>query len=266
MNIWNTIIVKISHVVSAVLIFVGLSAPATIPPVTIVDIEPTGAVSVQQLEQTSPFVTGLPQIAVKPTQQAPKPTQITPESIQVTPEPVQPGQQQTIYVPVYVLPQPELAPAPVTPAPTQTMPKEEKIEEKVEEKQAELTLELFAPVPEKWVEGRKYLAEINEKPELMDEYNYVDMGLYIKEGNNYLGNVLCSVKATDDSQSKELNGTGNVRKIYINQSAKTVPYYSFHYEFKTVGTHEITFTCQGKSVSVTFDVTLDTRQVSKVKQ
>ena len=52
--------------------------------------------------------------------------------------------------------------------------------------------------------------------------------------------------------NKTLNGTGLVTKIYVDGNPQTVPYYAFHYDFRSAGEHTITFTLQtGESKQVT---------------
>ena len=61
-----------------------------------------------------------------------------------------------------------------------------------------------------------------------------------------------TVSATDSKQSKTLSGTGLVTKIYVDGNPQTVPYYAFHYDFRSAGDHTITFTLPtGESKQVT---------------
>jgi hypothetical protein len=112
------------------------------------------------------------------------------------------------------------------------------------------TLKIINPYGGKGL-GRTYKAS----PEVQDESNYIDIGLtVVDENNDYLHDVLVTVEATDESQNKTLNGTGNVTNIYPNGEKKTVHYYPFHYEFKTAGEHIITFKQGNLTESVTLQV------------
>jgi len=126
---------------------------------------------------------------------------------------------------------------------TQNMPKEEKT----------ITLEIFSPMKETGL-GRKYKVSPTY-PEIENESNYIDIGLVIwdKKGQASKKNVV-TITATDEQDPIERNGTGTVGPIYINEIKKIVPYYPYHYEFKTSGKHTITLSAEGQSVSVDIDV------------
>lgn len=87
--------------------------------------------------------------------------------------------------------------------------------------------------------------------------SYVDIGLIVRDGDtsnshapgsNSRDNVEVIITATDSSQNKTLQGTGNIRTITVND---TVSYYPFSYEFKTAGDHTITFSSLGETTSIT---------------
>lgn len=108
------------------------------------------------------------------------------------------------------------------------------------------SLEIISPMANKGL-GRKYKAsEITE-----DESNYIEIGLVIRDDDGKSTNLdKVIVTATDESQNKEINTTGNVTKVWIEQSQKTVYYYPFSYNFYTPGTHTITFESNGMTKSV----------------
>ena len=85
--------------------------------------------------------------------------------------------------------------------------------------------------------------------------NELDIGavVYGEDGEPTRGAVV-TIVATDSSQNKTENGTGSVTPIYVNGQKNVVPVYSFHYEFKAVGEHTITFSSGGVSKSVTVTV------------
>lgn len=59
------------------------------------------------------------------------------------------------------------------------------------------------------------------------------------------------VSATDDRQNKALNGTGDMVPIMLNGQRTQVYGYIFGYYFLSAGAHQITFTANGVSKSVT---------------
>lgn len=63
------------------------------------------------------------------------------------------------------------------------------------------------------------------------------------------------ITATDRSQDKTLKGTGNVMAVYNADGQKNVvPVYVFHYEFRSSGDHQVTFSTNGLSQSITISV------------
>lgn len=145
-------------------------------------------------------------------------------------------------------------PAPTTPVvqPTsQPIPTEE-----IMPKETKVTLEVIDPIPGKG-RGRSMLARQNVK----DEANYIVIGLIVRDQDgNELSDKSVSIESTDASQNKILNNTGNVRKIYINNVPKTVPYYEFSYDVKTSGKHTIKFTCEGVTQILEFNAGVDNRE------
>lgn len=85
--------------------------------------------------------------------------------------------------------------------------------------------------------------------------NEMDIGAVVYgDDGEAIKSATVVVVATDPTQGKLINGTGNVTPIYVNGQKNVVPFYSFHYEFKTVGEHVITFSANGVSQSVTVTV------------
>lgn len=89
-------------------------------------------------------------------------------------------------------------------------------------------------------------------PQVIDESNYVYIGFVVYDDNgNQIKNAVATIVATDESQNKTLNGTGNVAPIYNENGAKIItPYYPFNYEFKTAGEHIITLSANGMAKSI----------------
>ena len=84
-----------------------------------------------------------------------------------------------------------------------------------------------------------------------DDSNSIELGLVCYDANgNDMATPTVTVTATDASQNKTISGTGSVKKIYVEGAEKTVHYYPFHYDFRTVGMHAISFTCEGMSAIV----------------
>ena len=171
---------------------------------------------------------------VIPTQTPPQPQiPTTPtESTQPTPIPPPPTPQ-IIYVPIYIT-QPAPDPLPNEPQPIMTT-----------------TIEIVSPTPGKGL-GRTYTAQ----PQIIDETNYIELGLIVRENGEPTGNAVVTITATDESQNKILNGTGITYPRYENGVRLVTLFYQFHYEFKTVGDHTITFSVPGADLqSVTLTVT-----------
>lgn len=86
--------------------------------------------------------------------------------------------------------------------------------------------------------------------------NSINIGAIVRDSNgNALNNVVVAITATDATQNKTLNSTGNVTPTYPGGVKKFVPYYPFSYLFKTSGEHTITFTVEGEDpVSTTVEV------------
>lgn len=111
-----------------------------------------------------------------------------------------------------------------------------------------ITLEIFSPIPSKGL-GREYKAS----PEVVDESNYIELGLIVRDENgNILKDRTVEVEATDSTQDKTINESGNYSPR-INPPAGG-NFYPFHYEFRTSGNHLISFTCDGVTENVSLSV------------
>lgn len=256
MNIFNDLLIRLSQVITAVLISIGLMSQPAMP----VNINQNPTTSAQS--EIKPIVYHLPisQLKTYPPTGGKKVAVITQKKqniVNLIPQVNigQPEQQietiieyKTIFIPVPVYEYIQ-QPLPITQIPeiinqpnTNQMPQQK-------------TLEIISPMSNKGL-GRTYLA----RDEVLDEANYIELGLVIyDEGETYYDNLLVEVEATDESFNKTMNGTGNICKIYPNGAEKTVPYYPFSYEFKTAGEHTITFKYGELTQSVVLQVGEDTR-------
>jgi len=130
---------------------------------------------------------------------------------------------------------------------TQNMPQENKDKNK-----KSITLELFSPYQSTSI-NRK-LKKSEKFPDMENESNYVDIGLIVRENGTPIKDRRVTITATDEANPIEKNGTGTVGKVAINGAYVFVPYYHYHYEFKTSGKHKITFATEGETISVELDV------------
>lgn len=124
--------------------------------------------------------------------------------------------------------------------------------------QNELSLKIFSPMLNKGL-GRQYIAS----SEIINESNYIELGLLIKKDDETFNkhgalgvdDAIVTIEATDSSQNKTLNGTGNVIKTIDDDGInKLFSYYHYHYEFKSSGEHTVTFSANGMTKSVTLNV------------
>ncbi len=124
------------------------------------------------------------------------------------------------------------------------------------QQQSKASLEIVSPIPTKGL-GRTYKAS----SQVIDELNYIYIGLIVRnDAGEPVKDVVVNVTATDGTQNKTLNGTGNVYPRYEGDSKIITPYYPFNYEFKTGGDHTITFTALGMVKSVTLTVAASDNQ------
>jgi hypothetical protein len=102
-------------------------------------------------------------------------------------------------------------------------------------------IEIVNPWPGKGL-GRQYKAA----PQISDESNYIEIGAVLYNADGIVNtSAPMTVSATDSSQNKNLNGTGN-----YSPRVEGGYYYPFTYEFKSPGEHTITFQANGITKAV----------------
>ena len=117
------------------------------------------------------------------------------------------------------------------------------------------SITVISPIRGKGLE-RTYLSRSNIK----DEFNYIELGLIVRnDAGKPVDNTTVTVTATDSSQNKTINGTGDVTPIYEDGVKIKMPYYHFSYQFKMPGEHIITFTADGLTQVVNLIIAEDTR-------
>jgi hypothetical protein len=251
MDIFHTIVIKISSVITAVLIMAGFGATND---VTIVDVQENGSVVVTAT--TTPIIKiEMPKATSTPVVD-PVTSEIPPQDPQpvIVPEVVADYKQptQTITVPVYIIkssPATALEPTPQAKAevtPTQPM--------------QSATIEIKSPISGKGL-GR----ELKWRVDSMDELNKVYIGAILRNPDGSF-NITDKVQVTtsDDTQHELIDGTGTISN-FGNPNTPT-PYYPFTYYIKTPGKHTVTFTAEGLAVSATVTITVDeedTREIIK---
>lgn len=250
MNIWHSIVITVKHAVAAVLIVVGLQAPAQAPQATIVDVQPDTQQVTVSLSPTGAPTVSVPDLGSKTKIQTP---QSLPEATPAEPTPAAEAPSlapQPAAVPVYIIQQPTIMTQEPTPAP----------ESQPAAAAPSYTMEIISPMPAHGL-GRHYVANdyaynpdgsLKQGTEPKDE-NSIDIGVVVYDQNGQpQQDITITITATDKGQNKTLSGTGNVTKIYPNGEPQTVHYYPFHYDFRSVGDHTITFTLPtGESKTVT---------------
>ena len=103
------------------------------------------------------------------------------------------------------------------------------------------TIEIIDPINGKG-RGREYF--VGEKED--GDENSIYLGLIVRDEKGHLmDKALVTVTATDSSQNRSMQGTGNRRKIIEDGHRVSVPYYPYRYEFKIAGKHTITFEYEG---------------------
>jgi hypothetical protein len=140
------------------------------------------------------------------------------------------------------VPQPIIQPTMTETSPT---PSTEPTAPVAEAPASQARIEIINYIPGKGL-GREYKAA----PEIVDESNYIEIGavVYNADGSD-AKDATVTITATDESQNKVLNGTGD-----INRASGNHYYFAFHYEFKTAGDHTITFSANDITKSVTVNV------------
>lgn len=138
-----------------------------------------------------------------------------------------------------------------TPAPTSPQP-EPTVQPLPEQPKPSMSeIKIISPIPVKGL-GRSYTAQ----PQVVDESNYIDIGILVKNDDGSVNkDATVTITATDESQNKTLKGTGNLYTYYVDGNKRQDYYYPFHYEFRSVGDHTITFSANGMTESVTLTVT-----------
>ena len=248
MNIFHTIVIKVSSVVTAMLLFVGVGTPQT----TVVDVQNNG-VTISTATSTVTEVPQAPLVAIQ--------NPVTPQIQTVEPTPV-PVTQPVAEVPVVTAPvvtQPQVVTQQPTATPyvpviiiqqPQTAPQETVQPVVVASKPMELAkIEIKNPIGLKGL-GR----DLKYRAEPKDELNEIFIGavLYNPDGSVNQTERM-TVTATDSSQDKILEGTGNMSTFGDINNPKF--YYPFTYQFKTPGVHKITFSALGVTEEVSVNVT-----------
>jgi len=157
----------------------------------------------------------------------------------------------------------------------QTMPinkiSSEKIVEPIPTESA--IIEIIDAIPGKGL-GRKYIAydwdkfnseniPDSERPVnfvFPDESNSIDLGIIIRDSKRQsVKDATLTIEATDNTQNKELVGTGITKKMRNEDGevSEIASYYPYHYDFKTVGKHTLIFSSGGIEVSVDLDVSAE---------
>jgi hypothetical protein len=256
MKKWYSVIVTLAYMAVVAIIFVGLYALFLVnqeSPTTEQPIISTNEIAPEEPEE----VITITKSKAKPIVEKKPETPIVENPVIVTPAPEQEINNSSQ---VYIIQQPEpiVIPAPIQPPATIIIPTaavNQPIVMPQEEKKSQKKIEIISPMANKGL-GRTYLA----RPILKDEFNYIDIGLVVYDDDGKIvDNVKVDVVATDTSQNKSMNGTGNVTRIYPDGSVRVVPYYFYEYEFRTPGEHTITFSAEGLTKSVTLNAPLDER-------
>lgn len=251
MDIFHTIVIKISSVITAVLIMTGFGATND---VTIVDVQENGSVVITAtttsilkvaLAKATPVAT--PELPSKVQPQEPQPA-IIPEVVPVV-EYKQPTQ--TITVPVYII---KSSPATAIEPTSQAQ-----VVEPIQPMQS-ATIEIKSPISGKGL-GR----ELKWRVDSMDELNKVYIGAILRNPDGSF-NITDKVQVTtsDDTQHELIDGTGTISN-FGNPNTPT-PYYPFTYYIRTPGKHTVTFTAKGLAVSATVTIMIekeDTRELIK---
>lgn len=116
-------------------------------------------------------------------------------------------------------------------------------------------IEIFSPIAGRGL-NREYVANpdlakdqtvLYDPPLKIVDSNMIDLGVYVYDETGKITNTaMVIVEATDASQNKIIDGTGDLRASNY--------YYAFHYDFKTPGTHVIKFSTKGVTKEVVLNV------------
>lgn len=238
MNILHTIILKISHVIAAVIVIMGLSttppaANPTPPTSTVIDIPAPVQLTVPSNTPAPPAIQPSPTPLPPPD---PTPTNLPPvPDPAAAPTPAAPDPS-PINVPIYII-QPDQTSMPdPTPMP---------------EPISQAKIEIVSPMGNKGL-GRDYLA----RADIKDEANYITIGAILTNPDGSINNTAeMTVTTSDSAQDQIMDGTGSLwSNRYINGQKSPAYYYEFTYQFKTTGDHILTFGANGLTKSITINV------------
>lgn len=251
MDILHTIIIKVASVVTAMFLFLG-NSPANVPKVMVVEVQDNKVTFTESTSTTQTFSPQTSQTA--PVEQIPvQTTETTPteETTTVVPQ-IEP---KTVYVPVYIYQAPTQETAGSAPLPTNTsttMPPEPT----PAVPQGVAKIYIKNPLPGKgFKEGREY----RYRAEPIDESNEIQVGAILMNPDGSVNNVaVMEVTATDETQNKSINGTGNVSSFGDPNNQQY--YFPYRYVFTEPGPHTITFRALGAEASINItNVVEDTR-------
>lgn len=143
-----------------------------------------------------------------------------------------------------VAPQPAPDPTPIITQPTQTIMTPTPIIASAPVSQARI--EIMNPIPTKGL-GRQHVASST----VQNEDNYVVLGAIVYDAEGKVDKTaVVTISATDDTQNKVENGSGELVTIYTDGVKEQVYGYVYSYDFKTAGDHTITFSANGLSKEV----------------
>lgn len=223
MNIFQAFVIKIAGIISAIFVF---SYPQSVNIIKPIDgiISTTTEPIVIEIPQKSPVVTNFIQDTV------PKGLEVA-QNPQLAPE-IQ-------YVPVYITPVTITQQEPILPQIAQSQPI----------KMQTAKIEIKNPLPRKGL-GR----DLKYRSEPLDEASTLNIGAVLYNPDGSINNTAeMVITATDGSQDKTLQGTGDISTFGDINHPKE--YYAFMYDIKTPGVHKITFTALGVSEEVSINVT-----------
>lgn len=103
------------------------------------------------------------------------------------------------------------------------------------------TIEIIDPIENK---GRNRKFIVDADPHNDDSFVY--LGAVVRDENgSALRNATVNITATDETQNKIIESTGNQKKAVIDGAKVILPFYPYTYQFRTAGKHTITFECEG---------------------
>lgn len=117
------------------------------------------------------------------------------------------------------------------------------------------TIEIINPMAGKGYKDRELLY----RDEVLDEANYIDVAAVVRDdAGEEVRDAKVEISATDASQNKTYEGTGNKQPIFVDNPdpkredkvKKIVPVYPFRYEIRKKGKHTITFKVGAVTASI----------------